>query len=232
MIKCVIIDDEPLAVKLLEDYVGKTPDTEFIRGFTNPIEAIHFLEKNTVDLIFLDVQMPEITGIQFIKIADGKYPVVLTTAYEKYALDGYDLDIIDFLVKPISYDRFYSSVEKAKRRILGAQGAENQRESTNHLFVKSEYKTLKIDLDSILYIEGLSDYVAIYTSNGEKILTLDSLKNFEQRLPVEFMRVHKSYIVALHKIDFIERQRIVIGEKYIPIGTTYQKAFWERVGRN
>ena len=232
MMNCVIIDDEPLAVKLLEGYVEKTHILKLSMSFTDPIKAIHFLEQKEVDLIFLDVQMPQLSGVQFMKIINGKYPIILTTAYEDYAIDGYNFDAVDYLVKPISYERFYQSIQKAQRRSIKAQ-PKSQIES-DQIFVKSEHKTIKIDLNEIQYLEGLSDYVAIHLAGGKRVLTLDTLKNFETLLPNDkFRRIHKSYLINLTKIDFIERQRIVITGKHIPIGATYQKSFWEYVkGKN
>ncbi|MEM0991950.1 MAG: LytTR family DNA-binding domain-containing protein [Bacteroidota bacterium] len=232
MIKCLIIDDEPLAIQLLADYVQKSKDLELVHTFSNPIEALHFLAENEVDLLFLDIQMPELTGIQLMKITKGKYQVILTTAYDQYALDSYDFDVIDYLMKPISLDRFMLAVEKAKKRIQTETPVVVVKETANtkdYIFVKSGYKTLKINLSDILHLESLGDYVAIHTEN-EKILTLENMSHFEDILPSEdFLRVHRSHIIALSKINFIERNRIVIQEKYIPISASYQAAFWERI---
>ncbi|MEN0050093.1 MAG: LytTR family DNA-binding domain-containing protein [Bacteroidota bacterium] len=232
MIKCLIIDDEPLAIQLLADYVQKSKDLELVHTFSNPIEALHFLAENEVDLLFLDIQMPELTGIQLMKITKGKYQVILTTAYDQYALDSYDFDVIDYLMKPISLDRFMLAVEKAKKRIQTETPTVVVKEAANtkdYIFVKSGYKTLKINLSDILHLESLGDYVAIHTEN-EKILTLENMSHFEDILPSEdFLRVHRSHIIALSKINFIERNRIVIQEKYIPISASYQAAFWERI---
>lgn len=232
MIKCLIIDDEPLAIQLLADYVQKSKDLELVNTFSNPIEALHFLSENEVDLLFLDIQMPELTGIQLMKITKGKYEVILTTAYDQYALEGYDFDVIDYLMKPISLDRFMLAIEKAKKRMEAEGPTVVVKEPINakdYIFVKSGYKTLKINLSDILHLESLGDYVAIHTKT-EKILTLENMSHFETVLPKEdFLRVHRSHIIALSKIDFIERNRIVIQEKYIPISASYQAAFWERI---
>ncbi|MEM9887826.1 MAG: LytTR family DNA-binding domain-containing protein [Bacteroidota bacterium] len=234
MIKCLIIDDEPLAVQLLADYVQKSKDLELINTFSNPIEALHFLSTQQVDLLFLDIQMPELTGIQLMKIANGKYDFILTTAYDQYALDSYNFDVIDYLLKPITLDRFMIAVEKAKkRRTSNTTPAATTEKAINkvYIFIKSGYKTLKINLSDIYHLESLGDYVAIYTAK-EKILSLENMSHFEATLPEEdFIRVHRSHIIALAKIDFIERNRIVIQEKYIPISASYQQAFWARVSR-
>ena len=232
MLKCIIIDDEPLAVKLISDYAARTPDLEAVAQFSNPILGIQALEEHQPDFILLDVQMPELSGIQFAKIVQGKYPVILTTAYEQYALEGYQLDIVDYLLKPISIERFQQAFHKIQQRLTHATQVNEPQEVANrqnYIFVKSGYKTIRINLDDILYLEGLSDYVRIQTTQ-EAILTLDTMKHLLEELPNErFMRVHKSYIVALDKIGFIERNRISIEEKLIPISATYQEAFWQRI---
>ncbi len=228
--KCIIIDDEPLAIELLSDYVSKLPDLELVGSYTNPIEALHSLEKQPVDLIFLDIQMPELTGIQFMKITKGKTKFILTTAYDNYALESYEYEVVDYLMKPISLDRFLTSVEKAKKAMSAAPTiAPTPAAIANFMFVKSGHKTQKVKFDDILYFEGLSDYVAIHSPEG-KILTLDKMKHFAATLPADrFIRVHKSFIISIEKIDFIERNRVVIGEKYIPIGATYAEGFWKKV---
>ncbi|MEM8525291.1 MAG: LytTR family DNA-binding domain-containing protein [Bacteroidota bacterium] len=232
MIKCLIIDDEPLAIQLLADYVQKSKDLELVDTFSNPIEALHFLGVNEVDLLFLDIQMPELTGIQLMKITKGKYEVILTTAYDQYAMEGYDFDVVDYLLKPISLDRFMLAVEKVKKRLAVEEPSTVAKEKIkpkDYIFVKSGYKTLKINLSDILHLESLGDYVAIHTSK-EKILTLENMSHFEDILPAEdFLRVHRSHIISISKIDFIERNRVVIAEKYIPISATYQSTFWEHV---
>lgn len=234
MIKCAIIDDEPLAIQLLSDYAEKSNDLKLISTYTDPIEALHDLENKGVELIFLDIQMSELTGLQFMKIAKQKYQFILTTAYERYALESYDFDVIDYLLKPIAFDRFLNAVEKAKARMAETPPASVQVTNpnpSNFMFVKTGYKVQKVDYDSIFYFEGLGDYVAIHLQEG-KILTLEKMKQFEAELPLErFARVHKSYIVAIDKIEFIERNRIQIREKLIPISASYTDAFWARIGK-
>jgi DNA-binding LytR/AlgR family response regulator len=228
MLKCILIDDEPLAVQLLADYIQKTDSLELTQSFTDPIQALHFVQENPVDLIFLDVQMPELTGIQFMKILKQQYPVILTTAYEQYALDGFEHSVVDYLLKPISYDRFFRAIQKVQQA-LPEPTKMNVDVPRDFIFVKSEYRVLKIDLKDIFFLEGLGDYVAIHLAD-RKILTLENMKHFEQTLPAnQFMRIHKSYLIAFSKIDFIERNRIVIGEQWIPVSDTYKKAFWEKI---
>ena len=226
MINCVIIDDEPLAVKLLKDYVSKIPDLELVLATNDVFAALQVVQEGKADLIFLDIQMPELTGIQFMKIINGKCKVILTTAYEEYALQAFEHDVVDYLMKPFSLERFITAVNKARERMkISIPVTET---APAFIFVKSEYKIIKIDLQDILFLESLRDYVAIHTYTG-KTLTLQSLKSFEELLPATvFMRVHKSYIIALNKITSIERKRIVISSNYIPIGDTYLEKFNER----
>ena len=246
MIKCLVVDDEPLALHILEDYISKVPFLELVKSTTNPIEAHTMVQEGNIDLVFLDVQMPELTGIQFLKIANGKTKVILTTAYPQYALEGYELDVVDYLLKPIAFDRFFKSAQKAQGIIqphikqpapeTGHQQVQPQQQqdfSTDFIFVKSEYKIQKVYLHQILFIEGLKDYISIFTTT-ERIITLQNMKKMEDTLPEKhFVRVHKSYIVALNKIDSIERSRIFIGDKIIPVGDTYRDNFFKLIeGKN
>lgn len=234
-ISCVVVDDEPLALKLMADYVQKTPYLELREATTHPLKAIERVQQGMVDLLFLDIQMPELTGIQLMKIIGPKSKVIITTAYPDYALDGYAFDVIDYLLKPVTFDRFLVAAQKARERLLTEATPPASSPFTvtaampGYIFVKTAYKIQKIDLADILYLEGLRDYVAIHTTAG-KILTLQSMKSFQEQLPdSHFMRVHKSYLVALDKIRFIERNRIVIGNDYVPIGETYLETFQQRL---
>ncbi len=241
MIRCIIVDDEPLALHILEDYIQKVPFLQLIKATTNPIEALTLVQDGSIDLVFLDVQMPELTGIQFLKIANGKAKVILTTAYPQYALEGYELDVIDYLLKPIAFDRFFKSVQKAQT-VLQPAAKPAQPEPTQQLkqdflsdfiFVKTEHKIQKVYLNDILFIEGLKDYISIFTTS-ERIITLQNMKKMEDALPARhFMRVHKSYIVSINKIDSIERSRIFMGDKVIPVGDTYRDEFYKIIdGKN
>jgi len=243
MIRCLVVDDEPLALHILEDYIGKVPFLELVKATTNPIEALTLVQDGNIDLVFLDVQMPELTGIQFLRIANGKTKVILTTAYSQYALEGYELDVVDYLLKPIAFDRFFKSAQKAQSIIQPSvkqavvepvqQVQQQQDFSSDFIFVKSEYKIQKVYLHQILFIEGLKDYISIFTAT-ERIITLQNMKKMEDTLPDKhFVRVHKSYIVALNKIDSIERSRIFIGDKIIPVGDTYRDQFFKIIdGKN
>ncbi len=241
MIRCLVVDDEPLALHILEDYISKMPFLTLVKATTNPIEALQLVQEGGIDLVFLDVQMPELTGIQFLRIANGKSKVILTTAYSQYALEGYELDVIDYLLKPIAFDRFFKSVQKAQTIIQPSSKPEVKQETSNpqndflsdFIFVKTEHKIQKVYLNDILFIEGLKDYISIFTP-AERIITLQNMKKMEDALPEKhFIRVHKSYIVSINKIDSIERSRIFIGDKIIPVGDTYRDEFFKIVdGKN
>lgn len=232
MIRCIIVDDKPLAIDILKEYASKISFLELVHVTQNPLNALEYVRSHPVDLVFLDIQMPELNGIQFMKILNGACKVVLTTAYSEYALEGYEHDVIDYLLKPVSFERFYRAAEKA-RKIIDAAPVAVVPESTaadNHgLFVKTEYKIQRIDFASILYVEARQNYVVIVTTGGQ-VMSLQSIKSIEEKLPGNtFMRVHKSYIISLHKIDTIERSRIFIGEAVIPVGDSYREAFFSRL---
>ncbi len=234
MIRCLVVDDEPLALDILEDYIKKVPFLTLVKTTTSAIEGLSLVQSGAIDLVFLDVQMPELTGIQFLKIINGKCDVILTTAYSQYALDGYELDVVDYLLKPIAFDRFY----KAAQKVLQNNGnnhspvpelPSSQQNNHDFIFVKTEHRIQKIYLDDILYIEGLKDYISIFTKT-ERIITLQNMKKMEESLPSKsFVRVHKSYIISLGKIESIERSRIQIGDKTIPIGDTYKDYFFKQI---
>jgi len=231
-IRCLVVDDEPLALELIEDYVLKTPFLELVNKFNSPFQAIDALQNEKVDLIFLDIQMPGLSGIDFSKLLQGGPKVIFTTAYNQYALEGFKVDALDYLVKPINYQEFLKASNKALTWFsLVEQNSEskNVEPSNASIFVKSEYKLLKVVLNDILYIEGLKDYVKIYLKDQTKpILSLMSLKNLEEKLSSEqFMRVHRSFIVNLHQISKVERNRIVFGSVYIPIADSYKEQFQE-----
>lgn len=232
MIRCLIIDDEPLAIDILSDYISKINELALVKTFENPLDALSLLNEGNIDLVFLDVQMPQLSGIQFLKIAQDKCKVILTTAYPQYALDGFNLDVVDYLLKPIAFERFYKAVQKFMGSLASplANTATQQNEGNkDFIFVKTEHKIQKVNINEICYIEGLKDYISIYTPT-DRIITLQNMKKMEEVLPAHnFMRVHKSYIVAINKIDSIERGRILIADKVIPIGDTYRECFFERI---
>ena len=234
-IRTITIDDEPLALQLLSGYVEKTPFLELTGSFDNPLDAMDYLSGNEVDLIILDIQMPDLTGIEFARVQDSKAKLIFTTAYEKYALEGFKLNAIDYLLKPYSYQEFLTAVSKAKKQLELERGAATSVEANNQfLFLKSEYKIRRINFDDILYIEGMKDYVKVFLAHEEKpVLSISSVKAVEEKLPADhFMRVHRSFIVNLDKIEVIERSRIVFGKTYIPVSDQYKDKFQEFLNQN
>lgn len=235
MIRTMAIDDEPLALQLLTEYIKRTPELALSGKFDNPFDALDFLSTNTVDLIFLDIHMPDLSGIEFARQMNKGPLLIFTTAHEKYALEGYKLEVVDYLLKPFSYEEFIFAVNKAEKLLnLEEKKRSNVEANKDFLFLKSEYKIRRINFNDILYIEGLKDYVKVYIQNSSKpVLSLTSLKQLGTRLnPEKFMRVHRSYIVNLDKIDTIERSRIVFGKEYIPVSEQYKEKFQEFLDNN
>lgn len=234
---CVIIDDEPLAVSLLESYALKTPFLELKGTYNSALTAVGELTNNPVDLLFLDIQMPELNGLEFSRILNNDTRVIFTTAFSQYALDSYKVNALDYLLKPIKYTDFLQSANKALqwyellRKPPVAQ--EPVQRGVETIFVKTEYKLLQIELSKILYIEGLKDYVKIFIEDEPRpVLSLTSLKAMEEMLPDnKFIRVHRSFIVQPEKIKVIERNRIVFGKEYIPISDSYKQAFMDFLNR-
>ena len=235
IMRAIAIDDEPLALRVIKNHSEKIPFLELVYTTTKVLDALAYLQLNAVDLIFLDVQMPDLTGLQFMDLFSGKAKIILTTAYEKYAFNSYEYDVTDYLLKPVSFERLFKAAQKAFNQVTAenalhaslnstGKGLENNA-ANDCIFIKTEYKLRKVKYEDILYLEGGKDYVTIFTKT-EKILSLAGLTRIQQNLPFpKFMRVHKSYIVALEKIDTIERQRIAIGKEIIPIGDTYKDEF-------
>lgn len=231
-INCIAVDDEPLALDVIEDYIKKVPFLNLLKSFDNAIDAMEFLRNEKVDLMFLDIQMEELTGIQMLNIIKPKPEVIFTTAYDQFALQGYELDVTDYLLKPISFERFVKAVDKVYEKFCKmnsgkAHPAEvsifNPR--TDYFFVKSGFKLHKVTFDEILYVEGQGDYLKIVTPRA-RIMTLQTFKGVEDILPQSnFIRVHKSYIVAIDKIVSIEGNTIRIAEAQIPVGESYKKQF-------
>ncbi len=234
ILKCIAIDDEPLALELLEDYISKTPFLKLEHLFNNAISAMDYLRETHVDIIFVDIQMPDLNGIDFIKLLENPPHLIITTAYDQYAVQSYELEVNDYLLKPIAYERFYKAVSRILEKKISISVPKTNSEIINHkkdyIFIKSEYKVIKVLLEEILYCEGLKDYIQIHTHGG-KFLTLMSFKKLSEILPEnKFVRVHKSYLVSIAKIDTIERNRIIINEQYIPIGEAYKEKFNEVIG--
>ena len=223
---CAIIDDEPLALDLLESYVNKTPFLQLEGKYSSAVTAMKELPEQQVDLLFLDIQMPELNGLEFSKMVPPHTRIVFTTAFEQYAIDGYKVNALDYLLKPISYVDFLQAANKA---VQWFELLQQPRDEVQSIFVKSDYKLVQIELSKILYVEGLKDYIKIYEEDMPKpVLSLMSMKAMEELLPASrFMRVHRSYIVQKEKIRIIDRGRIVFGKTYIPVSDSYKQAFQE-----
>lgn len=235
MIQTIAIDDEPLALNLITGYIEKTPFLQFQGGFDNPLSAMEFYENNPVDLIFLDIQMPDLMGTEFARMLHNGPKVVFATAYQKFALEGFKLEAVDYLLKPFGYDEFLNAALKA-RKLIELEALKNSNVETNEqfLFIKSEYKIRRINFAEILYIEGMKDYVKIYLKNDPNpVLSINSLKTLETKLPPsDFMRVHRSFIVNLNRIETIERFRIIFGKVYIPVSEQYKETFQKYLNEN
>lgn len=230
MIRCITIDDEPLAISQMENYIGKLSYLNLIGSFSGALKAFNFLQENEVDLMFVDINMPDISGIEFVKSLPNPPKVIFTTAYREYAVEGFQLDAADYLIKPISFSAFTKAVEKTRQRYFEQKiEPTNIKHDEGFLFIKSEYKIVRINLNNIKYIEGMRDYVRIHLDNDKPIMALLSMKNIIPHLPSNnFMRVHRSYIVGLNKIHTIERNRIVFDKDvYIPISDQYKDKFQE-----
>lgn len=232
ILRCALVDDEPLALNLLESYVRKTDSLELCGSYSSAIQAMKSLPEHPVDLLFLDIQMPELNGLEFSRMVSDNTRIIFTTAFEQYAIDGYRVNALDYLLKPISYNDFIEAVNKALQWFELRKKAETPDSvqtslptDSNHIYVKSDYKIVQIELDKILYIEGLKDYIKIYTEdNPRPILSLTSMKTMEEKLPSNrFIRVHRSYIVQKQKIKIIDKGRIVFGKEYIPVSDSYKQ---------
>ena len=229
ILRCAIVDDEPLALGLLESYVNKTPFLQLTGKYSSAVQAMKELPGEEVDLLFLDIQMPELNGLEFSQMVDSRTRIVFTTAFGQYAIDGYRVNALDYLLKPISYVDFLQAANKALQWFELVQ----KPEEIDSIFVKSDYKLVQIELDNILYVEGLKDYVKIYEEGNQRpILSLMSMKAMEELLPASrFMRVHRSYIVQKSKIRIIDRGRIIFGKTSIPVSESYKAAFQEYLDR-
>jgi two component transcriptional regulator, lytTR family len=225
-ITCIIVDDEPMALQLLESYVLRTPYLQLEGKFSNGIEVLQFLhEKKQIDIIFMDIQMPEIDGLELSKKIPIQTKIIFTTAFDQYAIEGYKVNATGYLLKPFNYIEFLEATEKAKQLLLPTKNKEV--EIPDYIFVKSEYKQIKIFLNDIIYIESMKDYAKIFlTSQSSPIVTLLSLKKLNEELPKEkFMRVHRSFIVSLEKIEIVEKNQIVFGKRRITVAEPYRELF-------
>jgi DNA-binding LytR/AlgR family response regulator len=247
MIRCIAVDDEAYATRIIADHISKIPFLELVATSTSAIEALSMIQQGNIDLVFMDIQMPDLTGIQFLKLLGGKCKVILTTAYPEYALEGYEHDVLDYLLKPIAFDRFYKAASKAQTQISPATpdiavnmqpaiqpAATAPAPTADYMFLKGESKNkfLKVNYDEILYIEGLKNYISVFTAE-QRVVTYQTLRDLEKQLPQpSFYRVHKSYIVSVNKIRLIDGNQLYIGQQAIPIGETYRDGFFKLIRDN
>ncbi|MFA6403729.1 MAG: LytTR family DNA-binding domain-containing protein [Salinivirgaceae bacterium] len=235
MIRCLAIDDEPLALKQIAEYINKTPFMELVGTYESALQAIDTINNRQVDLLFVDINMPDLSGMDFVKTLENPPKVVFVTAYSEYALEGFRVDAMDYLLKPIGYNDFLKSANKVKSWFDSQyQKLEEVKSNKDFLFIKSDYKIMRINFDDIKYIEGMNEYIRIHLINGKSFMTLLSMKTIEELLPADrFMRVHRSYIVSLNKISVIERNRIIFDEKvYIPVSEQYKSKFQSYIDSN
>lgn len=224
MIKCIAIDDEPLALRQISEYIKETPFLELKGTFESAVEAMLFLSENDLDLIFVDIQMPKLNGLDFVKSLKQRPDIIFTTAYSEYAIDGFQLDALDYLLKPLDYSSFLKGANKALTNFKEKNRAEEKLNATpDHIFIKSEYKIIRIELDKIRYIEGDRGYLRFFLEHAKPVMTLLSMKKIEEKLPPsKFIRVHRSYIVNLDKLTMIERSSIVFDDVRIPVSEQYK----------
>jgi two-component system LytT family response regulator len=240
MLRCIAVDDEAFATRLLASYIQKIPTLELVGTTTNPLEALQWVQEGRTDLVFLDIQMPELTGLQFLKICGNKCKVVLTTAYPEYALEGYEHDVVDYLLKPIAFDRFLRAVHKAQALVPAAApvpppapvpSAPLVTASADYLFVKGESKNkyLKLNYADILYVQGLKNYISIHVG-GQRVVTYQTLRDLEAQLPQPpFVRVHKSFIISLDHLRMVEGNTLLVGTESITVGETYREEFFKLI---
>jgi two-component system, LytTR family, response regulator len=227
-ITCIIVEDEPLAMERIKNYVGKLPYLQLLSSFDNAIDAMVYLKSHVVDLVFLDINIPEFSGIQLLETKNISSEVIITTAYQEYALKGFDLKVADYLLKPYTFERFIQAVERVQIILTKT----NIPPEKKFVFVKTEYRLEKVMLNEIMYIEGMRDYRRLVMPD-KKIMTLQTFKEFEQEIPANIIcRVHKSYMVAIDKIDSVEKDVIRIGNEQIPVSETYKKLFFEQISQS
>lgn len=225
--KCIAIDDEPLALSVVEDYVKRVPYLELIGAYENPFEALQVINRQAIDIVFIDINMPGLSGIDLVKSLQNVPQIIFTTAYSEYAIEGFELNATDYLLKPFGFDRFLKAINKANNPTFGTSTAHaSDNTPSDFIFVHSEHHMIKISLDDIHYIEGYKEYVKIHTDADRPILTIRSLKSLVEQLGASlFIRIHKSYIIAIHKIQDIRNGKVKVKDKYLPIGESYKEVF-------
>ena len=234
MLRCIAIDDEPLALELLEDNIRNVPFLELIASYSSPLAAVNIMHEQPVDLVFLDIQMPGLNGLQFIRSAPGNSMFILVTAYEKFALEGFDLNVVDYLLKPVEIDRFIKAGNKALELYnLRNKTRQDNEPAPDYFFVPADYSLVKIPHAQVSWIEGLKDYVRIHLTNGQKpVITRMSMKAVEELLPpARFSRIHKSYIVSISAISSVRKSSVFIGEMELPLGDNHRDDFYRQIGR-
>ncbi|HKJ43531.1 MAG TPA: LytTR family DNA-binding domain-containing protein [Sunxiuqinia sp.] len=235
ILKCLAIDDEPLALKQMVSYIQQTPFLELVRACSSAFEAMEILNEQSVDLMFVDINMPGLSGMDFVKTLANPPKIIFTTAYSEFAVEGFRVDAIDYLLKPIAYDHFLKAASKARERFQPAKPAAEKLESNDEsLFIKSEYKIVRIHINDIQYVEGMREYVRFHLVNEKPLMSLLSMKSVEEKLPADqFMRVHRSYIVNLRQVSVVERNRIIFdGLVRIPVSDQYKEKFQQYLDRN
>lgn len=234
MIKCVAIDDEPLALTQIVGYIKKIPFLNLVEACSSAFQAMEVISKEEIDVIFVDINMPDLNGLDFVRSLVRKPIVVFTTAYSEYAIEGFKVDALDYLLKPFGYNDFLKSANKVKQQYELLTLSQNQQNDDSHIFVKTEYRIVRLNVDSIIYIESMSEYVRIHTTHDKPIMSLLSMKVMEEKLPEnKFMRIHRSYIVNLQKIIEVTRGRLIMeGQVYLPIGEQYKETFNNYLSRS
>lgn len=234
MIKCIAIDDEPLALELLEDNISQVPYLKLVSSFSNPVEAVSTIQQQEIDLVFLDIQMPGLTGLQLIQSLSKKPMFILITAYEKYALESYNLDVVDYLVKPVSLDRFVKACSKAWELYQLRIDKRGEQRESEYFFINVDYSLLKVVFADIIYVEGLKDYVKIHLKSTNKpVVARMSLKSLEDELPAsQFVRIHKSFIISKNFITSVKKNSVFINDIELPVGENYKDSVNEITGRN
>ncbi|MFN8210096.1 MAG: LytTR family DNA-binding domain-containing protein [Bacteroidales bacterium] len=230
-ISCIVIDDEPLAIAKLEKFISRVPGLRHLRSFDNPLEVLPWLKENKTDLVFLDIQMEALSGIHLLETTSIGGRIIITSAFDEYAIKGFELNVADYLLKPFSFERFLKAVDKVMD-YYSSKNKESQHDTDERrfIFVKTEYRHERIDIDEIQYIEGMKDYLRIVCT-GKKIMTLQNFASIEKSLPRgKFCRVHKSYMVAIDKIRSVERGIVLVGDIRIPVSLTYRERFYAMTG--
>ncbi|HEX4851066.1 MAG TPA: response regulator transcription factor [Puia sp.] len=236
MLRCLAVDDEPLALDLLEDNIRQVPYLQLVAKCRNALEAIEILQKEKIDLVFLDIQMPGLTGLQLIQSLTNRPMFILITAYNQYALEGYNLDVIDYLVKPVSFERFLKATNKAweyfKLKNQPTPAGNEPNTEPEYFFVNAEYSLVKVELDDIIVIEGLKDYLKIHLANNKPLIIRMSMKSIEEKLPAKkFLRVHKSYIISIPRISSIRKGSVFLGSMEVPLSDNYKDALLQAIGQ-